>query len=426
MSQEGVHPYSSQSNAAPLPICPTSPYEWDISSGTHDSAGEMMSLSISRESPPCPRRHGRRSDRTQPRGPFVKLPESKLTPNECQSKTNLIVRNLSNRVDEAVLKQIFSPYGEILSAAVMRNIHTGDSLGTAFVRFATTEQAQAALVGCHGRVVCGRVLSVQWAKRQHDGTPVGEARKKIVKLFIRNIPLDVGPEDVQRLFERFGTVESVSLHKDTAAATPTTDNSRPQRRIAFVTFTESGVADRAAEAVHNTRPFPSHGSVPLMVKLAEDHSERRLAAAAAVAGGGSGHNSRRRPENHQSNSTSSLTASCVGDMTPTISDAGRFSAASVHVAVPDSPEASLINNLPLPRGGVKQQSQPREAERSQLPLAAVLDISLLSCCSALAAEGLPHMSPETSSVSGSDRQWARCYVHDPYNPSRSRQYLDEK
>ncbi|AAZ10429.1 RNA-binding protein, putative [Trypanosoma brucei brucei TREU927] len=221
-------------------------------------------------------------------------PSSKLLrhrSSELYSRDNLFMCNLSAAVDEAVLKQIFSPYGEILSAAVMRNIHTGDSLGTAFVRFATTEQARAALVGCHGRVVCGRVLSVQWAKRQHDGTPVGEARKKIVKLFIRNIPLDVGPEDVQRLFERFGTVESVSLHKDTAAATPTTDNSRPQRRIAFVTFTESGVADRAAEAVHNTRPFPSHGSVPLMVKLAEDHSERRLAAAAAVAGGGSGHNS---------------------------------------------------------------------------------------------------------------------------------------
>ncbi|SCU67904.1 RNA-binding protein, putative [Trypanosoma equiperdum] len=186
---------------------------------------------------------------------------------ESQSRTNLFVSNIPHLLGKNELVDLFSPYGEILSAAVMRNIHTGDSLGTAFVRFATTEQAQAAMEALTGYVLEGRSMVVQWAKRQHDDTPVGEARKKIVKLFVRNIPLDVSDADLTEVFSAFGPVKGVSIHKDT---TPNAGR-HLERRIAFITFHTDGVAERAAEAIHNTRPFHSCGKIPLMVKLAEDN-----------------------------------------------------------------------------------------------------------------------------------------------------------
>ncbi|ORC90199.1 putative RNA-binding protein [Trypanosoma theileri] len=200
-----------------------------------------------------------------------KLSENKLTPNAEQSSTNLILRKLPARADEAEIKRVFAPYGEILSAAVMRNIHTGENLGTAFVRYATTEQARAALLECHGKRVFGRTISVHWAKKQHDDTPVGEARKKIFKLFVRNIPLDVTVDELTALFRQYGPVKEISIHKDTAAVA----DRRLERRIAFVAYLAEGAAERAAECVHNTRPFPSSGSIPLMVKLAEDHQQKR-------------------------------------------------------------------------------------------------------------------------------------------------------
>ncbi|KAG8343721.1 putative RNA recognition motif (a k a RRM RBD or RNP domain) [Trypanosoma vivax] len=186
---------------------------------------------------------------------------------ETHSRTNLFISNIPHTMEKSELLSLFSVYGEILSAAIMRNIHTGDSLGTAFVRFATTENARAALNSVNGKRVDGRALSVQWAKRQHDGTPVGEARAKIMKLFVRNIPLEVTNADLVQMFTQYGPVKSVSIHKDTA---PDTEKCQ-ERCIAFVTFSAEGVAEKAAEAVHNTRPFPSCGSVPLMVKLAEDN-----------------------------------------------------------------------------------------------------------------------------------------------------------
>lgn len=51
------------------------------------------------------------------------------------SDTNLFFRHLPNSIDDSALRHIFSVFGSVLSAAIMRDIHTGESLGTAFVRF---------------------------------------------------------------------------------------------------------------------------------------------------------------------------------------------------------------------------------------------------------------------------------------------------
>ncbi|PWU99093.1 putative RNA-binding protein [Trypanosoma cruzi] len=105
-----------------------------------------------------------------------------------QSRTNLFISNIPHKMEQRELENLFAPYGQILSAAVMRNIHTGKSLGTAFVRYASTEEAMSAIKGMSGKRIGGRAIAVQWAKKQHDYAPVGEARKKISKLFVRNIP----------------------------------------------------------------------------------------------------------------------------------------------------------------------------------------------------------------------------------------------
>ncbi|RNF06152.1 RNA-binding protein [Trypanosoma rangeli] len=194
-------------------------------------------------------------------GTLMQAPRS-----ETQSRTNLFISNLPHKMEQQDLEKLFSPYGQILSAAVMRNIHTGNSLGTAFVRYTTTKAAMCAIEAMSGKRVNGRAIIVQWAWKQHDGTPVGEARKKICKLFVRNIPLDISTTDLEEMFSLYGPIKSVSIHKDTAPAT----DRRSERHIAFITYLVAGAAVKAAEAVHNTRPFPTCGKVPLMVKLAED------------------------------------------------------------------------------------------------------------------------------------------------------------
>ncbi|GET90423.1 RNA binding protein, putative [Leishmania tarentolae] len=179
--------------------------------------------------------------------------------------SNLFICNLDTRVTQAELETAFAEHGTILSSAVMRDIHTGTSLGTAFVRMSSHDEARCTMEAMNGVHIGSRSISVQWARRS-EGAPAGEARKKIMKLFVRNIPLDCSIEDLEELFGAYGSVRQVTLHKDTS---PVQDEAMV-RLIAFVIYTEEGAAERAAREVHNTKPFASCNGIPIMIKLAED------------------------------------------------------------------------------------------------------------------------------------------------------------
>jgi RNA recognition motif-containing protein len=209
---------------------------------------------------------------SQPQSPAVMT--HSMTPLRCPtemqfytpSSTNLFIRYLPREVDDERLREIFSAYGTITSSMVMRDIHSGQSMGTAFVRFSKHQEALQALCRAHGMPLFGKSISVQWAKQQHDVTPAGQERLKMNKLFLRNVPLDVTEKDVVNLVAPYGTVKKVTLHNDTA---PIMDiNAR--RRIVFVTFVEDGSAESALRAVHNTCPFTQCYGVPLMGKLIND------------------------------------------------------------------------------------------------------------------------------------------------------------
>ncbi|KAG5497336.1 hypothetical protein JIQ42_03822 [Leishmania sp. Namibia] len=179
--------------------------------------------------------------------------------------SNLFICNLDTKVNQLELETAFAECGTILSSAVMRDIHTGESLGTAFVRMSSHEEARRTMEAMNGAHIGSRSISVQWARR-HEGAPVGEARRKIMKLFVRNVPLDCTRVDLEEVFGAYGGVRQVTLHKDTS---PVQDEAMV-RLIAFVIYTEEGAAERAAREVHNTKPFTSCNGIPIMVKLAED------------------------------------------------------------------------------------------------------------------------------------------------------------
>ncbi|AYU80639.1 RNA binding protein, putative [Leishmania donovani] len=234
-----------------------------------------------------------------------------LQPPANHSHVNLFVRHLPLELNEEKLRAMFTPFGEIVNSAIMRNIHTGVSLGTAFVRFAKHEEAMRAMEAfAGGRPVTGsKRVTVQWARREHDKAPSGDERRKMRKLFIRNVPKDVTQEMLMALFSQHGSVKSVSTHRDTAAANAVSQpggggataaaeadpsshsgpdsaaasGSTDDRRIAFVTFEQEGVAEQATAAVHNTMPFASCQGIPLMVKLAEDTPVRHNALGGNIA-----------------------------------------------------------------------------------------------------------------------------------------------
>jgi RNA recognition motif-containing protein len=75
----------------------------------------------------------------------------------------IYVGNMSYSTDETTLNQLFSEYGEVLSAKVIVDQFSGKSKGFAFVEMANEEEAIAAINALNGKEVNSRELKVNEA-----------------------------------------------------------------------------------------------------------------------------------------------------------------------------------------------------------------------------------------------------------------------
>ncbi|MCK4649852.1 RNA-binding protein [Candidatus Pacearchaeota archaeon] len=76
----------------------------------------------------------------------------------------LYVGNLPWSVDESKLKEIFSSFGNITEAVLIKDKFSGRSKGFGFITFENDEEAQKAISEMHEKDVEGRPLTVSEAK----------------------------------------------------------------------------------------------------------------------------------------------------------------------------------------------------------------------------------------------------------------------
>lgn len=87
----------------------------------------------------------------------------------------LFVGNLSYQTDENELTELFSQFGAVENAQIMRDMATGRARGFAFVEMATDEEAAAAATGLNNTQFGGRTIAVNEARprEQRSGGPGG-------------------------------------------------------------------------------------------------------------------------------------------------------------------------------------------------------------------------------------------------------------
>jgi cold-inducible RNA-binding protein len=78
----------------------------------------------------------------------------------------LYVGSLSYDTDESGLRQLFEPFGTLLSVAVIIDKMTGRSKGFGFVEFEDSSAADEAIAQINGKEVGGRTLTVNEARPQ--------------------------------------------------------------------------------------------------------------------------------------------------------------------------------------------------------------------------------------------------------------------
>jgi RNA recognition motif-containing protein len=90
----------------------------------------------------------------------------------------IFVGNLSRRVTQDALQQMFETFGQVASAEIIKDKFSGESKGFAFVEMPSKDEAQAAMSGLNGRDLDGKALTVNEARpRSNDRRGGGGERR---------------------------------------------------------------------------------------------------------------------------------------------------------------------------------------------------------------------------------------------------------
>eukprot|EP01006_Ploeotia_vitrea_P041074 TRINITY_DN66483_c6_g2_i1.p2 TRINITY_DN66483_c6_g2~~TRINITY_DN66483_c6_g2_i1.p2 ORF type:complete len:673 (-),score=462.58 TRINITY_DN66483_c6_g2_i1:309-2327(-) len=177
---------------------------------------------------------------------------------------NVFVKNLAADIDNKVLFDTFSEYGDILSCKVATD-RNGQSLGYGFVHFVKEEDAQKALAEANGKVVSGQAVTVAPFKPKSERS--GSANSKFTNVYVKNLPEDFTDEKLLELFGKHGTVTSHMLKTDEV------EGKQVCKGFGFVNFEQPEQAAAAVDALNNFEL----GDNKLYVGRAQKREEREKA-----------------------------------------------------------------------------------------------------------------------------------------------------
>ncbi|TNN14125.1 Embryonic polyadenylate-binding protein isoform 2 [Schistosoma japonicum] len=186
---------------------------------------------------------------------------------------NLYVKNFPPETDNEKLKEMFSEFGEIKSACVMKD-NEGKSKGFGFVCYLDPDHAENAVRTMHGKEIEGRVLYCARAQRKEERQE--ELKQKIekqraerqsnymlnVNLYVKNLDDNIDDKRLEEAFSVHGSITSAKVMKDA--------NNR-SKGFGFVCFANPEQAARAVTDMNGT----IIGSKPLYVALAQRKEDRR-------------------------------------------------------------------------------------------------------------------------------------------------------
>lgn len=77
---------------------------------------------------------------------------------------NLFVGNLAFETTESELKEVFQPFGQVVSINIIKDKFSGESRGFGFVEMSSKTEAQSAITGLNDKEFKGRTLTINEAR----------------------------------------------------------------------------------------------------------------------------------------------------------------------------------------------------------------------------------------------------------------------
>jgi RNA recognition motif-containing protein len=200
-----------------------------------------------------------------------------------QGICNIYISNLPLWKDDAWLSSTFAPFGPIISAKVMLTRRASDK-PYGFVQYTEPAMATAAVAAMNGIEVDGMTLQVKLADRDKHGA----GQQPSADLYISNLPLEFGAQEITGIFGRHGPILSLVV---------LTDEDGNSRGLAVVHYFKQEAAAAAIAQWHG-QVLQGHNK-PLEVMYAKAKHCRSM---------GGGKNRKITASKHQASSTSSAPA----------------------------------------------------------------------------------------------------------------------
>lgn len=130
---------------------------------------------------------------------------------------NIFVKNLDKEIDNKVLYDTFSLFGNILSCKVATD-DQGRSLGFGFVHYESEESASGAILKVNAMQINNKTVYVGPFIRKSERT--SNKDKNFTNIYVKNLPKSSTEETLTKLFGKFGEITSVALKVDKKKRAP--------------------------------------------------------------------------------------------------------------------------------------------------------------------------------------------------------------
>lgn len=178
----------------------------------------------------------------------------------------LFVGQVPKTYEETDLFPFFSKYGVMENVTIIRDKHTGQHRGCAFVTFTSQDHAEACEQEMHNQFTFPggkRPVQIRPASRNESGNR-GQVDSEN-KLFVGMLPRSIAETTIRELFDPYGDITGVYLIRR---------NDGIKKGCAFVKYAQRESAIAAIEAL-NEKMTLEGVQRPLIVKFADTKSQKR-------------------------------------------------------------------------------------------------------------------------------------------------------
>jgi len=152
---------------------------------------------------------------------------------------NIFIKNLDKSIDNKVMYDTFSAFGNILSCKVAVD-EEGESKGYGFVHFESEESANNAIAKVNGMLLNGKKVYVgKFVNKKERESQYGQKSNQFTNIYVKNLSDEMdSDEKLEKYFTKYGKVLSAKVM---------VDDSGKSKGFGFVNFEEPEEAEKAVD-----------------------------------------------------------------------------------------------------------------------------------------------------------------------------------